>query len=106
VLVSSHQSSIRPEKKQKAIKLSTSKIIFQNVDKKGPSPWNPTLPNRYFLSIPIKQLTHRGGALMALWVTNREKLCTFIEKELFPTWGVRYVYYLLVEGEMRWFIDQ
>lgn len=51
----------------------------------------PTLPNRYFLSLPINQLTHRGGALVALWVTNREKLRTFIEKELFPAWGVRYV---------------
>ncbi|KAL1163592.1 hypothetical protein V6Z11_A06G012000 [Gossypium hirsutum] len=51
----------------------------------------PTLPNRYFLSLPIKQLTHRGGALVALWVTNREKLRTVIEKELFPAWGVRYV---------------
>ncbi|KHG14750.1 hypothetical protein F383_18060 [Gossypium arboreum] len=95
------------------------------VDKKGPtesdsgfnlmvidSPWEngsarqksvyPTLPNRYFLSLPIKQLTHRGGALVALWVTNREKLRTFIEKELFPAWGVRYVstfYWLKVKGD-------
>lgn len=50
----------------------------------------PTLPNRYFLSLPIKQLTHKDGALVALWVTNREKLRGFVEKELFPTWGVRY----------------
>ncbi|XP_017426364.1 methyltransferase-like protein 2 isoform X2 [Vigna angularis] len=49
-----------------------------------------TLPNRYFLSLPIKQLTHAGGALVALWVTNREKLRCFIEAELFPTWGVSY----------------
>ncbi|KAH1129963.1 hypothetical protein J1N35_001341 [Gossypium stocksii] len=59
--------------------------------------WYPTLPNWYFLSIPTKQLTEREGALVALWVTNREKFHTFIEKELFPAWGVRYVYYLLVE---------
>ncbi|XP_031407088.1 methyltransferase-like protein 2 [Punica granatum] len=51
----------------------------------------PTLPNRYFLSIPIKQLAHEEGALVALWVTNREKLRTFVEKELFPSWGVRHV---------------
>ncbi|KAK4782447.1 hypothetical protein SAY86_016549 [Trapa natans] len=51
----------------------------------------PTLPNRYFLSIPIKQLAHREGALVALWVTNREKLRTFVEKEMFPSWGVRHV---------------
>jgi N6-adenosine-specific RNA methylase IME4 len=51
----------------------------------------PTLPNNYFLSLPIKQLTHTDGALVALWVTNREKLRGFVEKELFPAWGVRYV---------------
>ncbi|KAJ4965216.1 hypothetical protein NE237_017065 [Protea cynaroides] len=51
----------------------------------------PTIPNRYFLSIPIKQLIHGEGALVALWVTNREKLRVFVEKELFPMWGVRYV---------------
>ncbi|KAK9136396.1 hypothetical protein Syun_015726 [Stephania yunnanensis] len=50
----------------------------------------PTLPNRYMLSIPIKQLTHSEGALVALWVTNREKLRVFVEKELFPAWGVNY----------------
>ncbi|KAK9270182.1 hypothetical protein L1049_025758 [Liquidambar formosana] len=51
----------------------------------------PTLPNRYFLSIPIKKLSHTEGALVALWVTNREKLRNFVEKELFPTWEVKYV---------------
>ncbi|OVA18650.1 MT-A70-like [Macleaya cordata] len=57
----------------------------------------PTLPNRYFLSLPIKQLTHTEGALVALWVTNREKLRIFVEKELFPMWGVSYaaVFYWL-----------
>ncbi|XVE94760.1 hypothetical protein REPUB_Repub02eG0036800 [Reevesia pubescens] len=62
----------------------------------------PTLPNRYFLSLPIKQLAHTGGALVALWVTNREKLRNFVEKELFPAWGVRYlstVYWLKVKGD-------
>jgi N6-adenosine-specific RNA methylase IME4 len=49
-----------------------------------------TLPNRYFLSLPIKQLTHTEGALVALWVTNREKLRSFVEKELFAAWGVSY----------------
>ncbi|KAK6239259.1 hypothetical protein QUC31_004728 [Theobroma cacao] len=60
----------------------------------------PTLPHRYFLSLPIKQLTHREGALVALWVTNREKLHNVVEKELFPAWGVRYlstVYWLKVK---------
>ncbi|KAM4121912.1 hypothetical protein ACJW30_01G041300 [Castanea mollissima] len=62
----------------------------------------PTLPNRYFLSLPIKQLTHTDGALLALWVTNREKLRGFVEKELFPAWGVRYVasfYWLKVKAD-------
>ncbi|KAE8100551.1 hypothetical protein FH972_018438 [Carpinus fangiana] len=62
----------------------------------------PTLPNRNFLSLPIKQLTHTDGALVALWVTNREKLRGFVEKELFPTWGVRYVatfYWLKVKAD-------
>ncbi|KDP38467.1 hypothetical protein JCGZ_04392 [Jatropha curcas] len=62
----------------------------------------PTLPNRYFLSLPIKQLTHTDGALVALWVTNREKLRDFVEKELFPTWGVNYAasfYWLKVKAD-------
>ncbi|XP_018825861.1 methyltransferase-like protein 2 isoform X3 [Juglans regia] len=62
----------------------------------------PTLPNRYFLSLPIKQLTHADGALVALWVTNREKLRGFVEKELFPAWGVTHVatfYWLKVKAD-------
>ncbi|POO03156.1 MT-A70-like [Trema orientale] len=62
----------------------------------------PTLPNRYFLSLPIKQLSHKEGALVALWVTNREKLRYFVEKELFPAWGVKYVatfYWLKVKAD-------
>lgn len=47
------------------------------------------MPNNYFLSLPVKQLAHSGGALVALWVTNREKLRTFVENELFPKWGVK-----------------
>ncbi|XP_061343258.1 peroxisomal membrane protein 11A isoform X2 [Gastrolobium bilobum] len=60
-----------------------------------------TLPNRYFLSLPIKQLTHTEGALVALWVTNREKLLSFVERELFPAWGVSYAakfYWLKVKA--------
>ncbi|XP_043709424.1 methyltransferase-like protein 2 isoform X2 [Telopea speciosissima] len=65
----------------------------------------PTLPNRYFLSIPMKQLIHTEGALVALWVTNKEKLRVFVEKELFPMWGVRYtaIFYWLkvkVDGSL------
>ncbi|KAK4274760.1 hypothetical protein QN277_017941 [Acacia crassicarpa] len=60
-----------------------------------------TLPNRYFLSLPIMQLTHTEGALVALWVTNREKLRGFVERELFPAWGVSYAstfYWLKVKA--------
>ncbi|KAJ7958064.1 Methyltransferase-like protein 2 [Quillaja saponaria] len=62
----------------------------------------PTLPNRYFLSLPIKRLTHTEGALVALWVTNRQKLRVFVEEELFPTWGVSYLatfYWLKVKAD-------
>ncbi|KAL3629545.1 hypothetical protein CASFOL_026767 [Castilleja foliolosa] len=62
----------------------------------------PTLPNRYFLSLPIKQLTHSDGALVALWVTNREKLRSFVENELFPKWGVKHaatLYWLKVKED-------
>ncbi|KAG9440909.1 hypothetical protein H6P81_021074 [Aristolochia fimbriata] len=48
----------------------------------------PTLPDRYFLSLPVKRLTHAQGALVALWVTNKEKLRVFVENELFPAWGI------------------
>lgn len=61
-----------------------------------------TLPNRYFLSLPIKQLMHTDGALVALWVTNREKLRRFVENDLFPEWGVKYAatyYWLKVKAD-------
>ncbi|KAI3460298.1 hypothetical protein Pfo_016961 [Paulownia fortunei] len=61
-----------------------------------------TLPNRYFLSLPIEQLTHTVGALVALWVTNREKLRNFVENELFPKWGVKHAatfYWLKVKAD-------
>lgn len=51
----------------------------------------PTLPNRRLLGLPIRQLAHRDGALVALWVTNREKLREFVETELLPKWGVKLV---------------
>ncbi|TKY57743.1 Methyltransferase protein 2 [Spatholobus suberectus] len=68
----------------------------------------PTLPSRYFLSLPIKQLTHTEGALVALWVTNREKLRCFVERELFPAWGVSYAanfYWLKVKENGSWICD-
>jgi hypothetical protein len=90
----------------------------------------PTLPNWYFLSLPIKQLAHPDGALVALWMTNREKLHNFVQKELFPSWGVSHeatyywlkvlppslpyllmviipliVFYANITGESRWLTD-
>ncbi|KAK9075538.1 hypothetical protein SSX86_003863 [Deinandra increscens subsp. villosa] len=62
----------------------------------------PTLPNRYFLSLPIKRLANADGALVALWVTNKEKLRIFVEKDLFPKWGVKYMathYWLKVKAD-------
>lgn len=55
------------------------------------------MPNKYFLSLPIKKLAHAEGALVALWVTNREKLRNFVERELFDKWEVKHVatYYWL-----------
>ncbi|KAL8466611.1 hypothetical protein ACS0TY_035601 [Phlomoides rotata] len=61
-----------------------------------------TMPNRHFLSLPVKQITHTCGALVALWVTNREKLRKFVEIELFPKWGVEYAatfYWLKVKAD-------
>ncbi|KAI4388421.1 hypothetical protein MLD38_000747 [Melastoma candidum] len=62
----------------------------------------PTLPNRYFLSLPINELAHREGAIVALWLTNREKFHRFVEKELFPSWGVKHIatlYWLKVKPD-------
>jgi N6-adenosine-specific RNA methylase IME4 len=49
----------------------------------------PTLPNRYLLYLPVQELAHPAGALLVLWITNREKLRAFVEKELLPSWGVK-----------------
>ncbi|KAJ1298354.1 hypothetical protein BS78_01G446400 [Paspalum vaginatum] len=49
----------------------------------------PTLPNRYLLYLPVQKLAHPDGALLVLWITNREKLRVFIEKELLPSWAVK-----------------
>ncbi|CAD6202503.1 unnamed protein product [Miscanthus lutarioriparius] len=49
----------------------------------------PTLPNRYLLYLPVQELAHPAGALLVLWITNREKLRAFVEKKLLPSWGVK-----------------
>lgn len=48
------------------------------------------------------RLAHTDGALVALWVTNKEKVRIFVEKELFPKWGVKYMathYWLKVKAD-------
>jgi N6-adenosine-specific RNA methylase IME4 len=37
----------------------------------------------------VQELAHPAGALLVLWITNREKLRMFVEKELLPSWGVK-----------------
>ncbi|KAM0823084.1 hypothetical protein ACQ4PT_071121 [Festuca glaucescens] len=49
----------------------------------------PTLPNRYLLYLPVQELAHPAGALIVLWITNREKLRRFVQEELLPSWGVK-----------------
>uniref|UniRef100_A0A453IR13 Methyltransferase n=4 Tax=Aegilops tauschii TaxID=37682 RepID=A0A453IR13_AEGTS len=49
----------------------------------------PTLPNRNLLYLPVQELAHPAGALVVLWITNREKLRRFVEEELLPSWGVK-----------------
>lgn len=47
--------------------------------------------------LPVKELAHSDGALVALWMTNRQKLQDFVEKDLLPAWGMSHVtpYYWL-----------
>uniref|UniRef100_A0A0D9VQT2 Uncharacterized protein n=1 Tax=Leersia perrieri TaxID=77586 RepID=A0A0D9VQT2_9ORYZ len=62
----------------------------------------PTLPNRHLLYLPVQELAHPAGALLVLWITNREKLWKFVEEELFPSWGVKDVtvfYWLKVKPD-------
>ncbi|CAM0871716.1 unnamed protein product [Alopecurus aequalis] len=43
----------------------------------------------YLLYLPVQELAHPAGALLVLWVTNREKLRRFVTEELLPSWGVK-----------------
>ena len=49
------------------------------------------LPNKQLLGLPVSSFAAPGGCLVALWVTNREKLRVFIEEELLEAWGLRHV---------------
>jgi len=48
------------------------------------------LPNRKLLALPVADLA-APGCLVALWVTNREKLRKFIEAELLLKWKLKHV---------------
>ncbi|XWS24326.1 hypothetical protein CRYUN_Cryun28dG0091800 [Craigia yunnanensis] len=70
--------------------------IMTNIDS-PPPPSNAAESDSGFNLIVIDSLWENGsacqqsvdGALVALWVTNREKLRNLVEKELFPAWGVK-----------------
>ncbi|KAL1207809.1 Methyltransferase-like protein 2 [Cardamine amara subsp. amara] len=96
-----HIRNLIPAKPEEGFNLIVIDPPWENASAHQKSKY-PTLPNRYFLSLPIKQLAHVEGALVALWVTNREKLLNFVEKELFPAWGIKYVatiYWLKVKPD-------
>ncbi|KAJ4819606.1 Methyltransferase-like protein 2 [Rhynchospora pubera] len=62
----------------------------------------PTLPNRHFMYLPVKELAHSDGALVALWITNRQKLQDFVVKDLLPAWGISHAtpfYWLKVKPD-------
>ena len=42
-------------------------------------------------ALPLRQLCHASGALVALWVTNRERIRRFVETSLLPAWGLQLV---------------
>jgi N6-adenosine-specific RNA methylase IME4 len=42
-------------------------------------------------ALPVRQLCHASGALVALWVTNRERIRRFVESSLLPAWGLELV---------------
>ena len=46
--------------------------------------WSPAAQIR---ALPLRQLCHPAGALVALWVTNRERIRRYVEQELLPAWG-------------------
>lgn len=46
----------------------------------------------------------QGHGLLALWVTNRERLRAFVERELLPAWGLQHVatwYWVKVTNDGR-----
>ncbi|KAJ3673988.1 hypothetical protein LUZ60_005980 [Juncus effusus] len=90
-----------PEKSNEGFNLIVIDPPWENASARQKSKY-PTLPNKHFLYLPIKKLAHSNGALVALWVTNREKFQDFVFDELFPFWGVTNVvhfYWLKVKKD-------
>uniref|UniRef100_A0A0R0FIA9 Uncharacterized protein n=1 Tax=Glycine max TaxID=3847 RepID=A0A0R0FIA9_SOYBN len=83
IVVDPPQENSSAHRKSRYISLQ---LIYEEVETcylfcLGFSPWGVrNLAQLVFLSLPIKQLTHTEGALVALWVTNREKLRCFVKK--------------------------
>ena len=38
-------------------------------------------------ALPVREMCHANGALVALWVTNRERIRRYVEETLLPAWG-------------------
>jgi N6-adenosine-specific RNA methylase IME4 len=47
-----------------------------------------SLPGHALLGVPVRALSHAAGCLVALWVTNSERLLRFVHDELLPAWGL------------------
>ncbi|CAD7703248.1 unnamed protein product [Ostreobium quekettii] len=47
------------------------------------------LPCNRLLGLPVGNLARKGGAIVALWTTNRERLLRFVEDRLLQQWGLR-----------------
>ena len=48
------------------------------------------LPSERLLELSISDLA-TTGAVVAIWVTNKRKYARFIQRTLFPKWGVTYL---------------
>jgi len=50
-----------------------------------------TLPNYKLFSLPVSTLSSDEGAIIAIWVTNKQKFYQFVKDSLFPKWQVTYL---------------
>ncbi|GFY95888.1 methyltransferase MT-A70 family protein [Actinidia rufa] len=62
----------------------------------------PTLPNHYFLSLPIKATDSYRGSSASLMGDKQGEVAGLLREELFPSWGVKYMaslYWLKVNAD-------